>query len=46
MFLEFDSRLDDVGVLSVGDERDDEVVFLDGGVEGSFVGGVDSHGGG
>jgi hypothetical protein len=46
VLLELDSGLDDVGVLSVGDERDDEVVFLDGSVERSFIRGVDGESGG
>ena len=46
VLLELDGRLDDVGVLSVRDERDDEVVFLDSCVERSFIGSINSHRGG
>lgn len=44
VLLELDGRLDDVGVLSVRNERDDKVVLLDGSVERGLVGGIDSEG--
>lgn len=44
VLLEFDRRLDDVGVEGVRDEGDDEIVGGNGCVEGSFVRDVNRDG--
>ena len=41
VLLELDGGLNDVGVESVENEGDDEIVGGDGGVEGRFIGDVD-----
>lgn len=46
MLLLADGRLDDLGVVGVGDQGDDEVVLADRGVEGLRVVDIEGNGAG